>query len=64
MAKDGKVSEKIREYFDYEDYMTIYNRLVGSGKIGGKACGMLLARKIIEKDRPDIFTNFEPEDSF
>ena len=64
MAKDEKVAEKIRQYFEYEDYMAVYNRLVGSGMIGGKACGMLLARKIIEKDRPDIFENFEPEDSF
>lgn len=64
MAKDDKVSEKIRQYFDYDDYISIYNRLVGSGMIGGKACGMLLARKIIEKDRPDLYSFFEPDDSF
>ncbi|MCR5027071.1 MAG: PEP/pyruvate-binding domain-containing protein [Methanobrevibacter sp.] len=64
MAKDEKVSEKIKQYFDYDDYISIYNRLVGSGMIGGKACGMLLARKIIEKDRPDIHNYFEPDDSF
>ncbi|WP_461435814.1 PEP/pyruvate-binding domain-containing protein [Methanosphaera sp.] len=64
MAKDKKVSEKIKEYFEYEDYIAIYDRLVGSGMIGGKACGMLLARKIIEKDRPDIFDKFEPDDSY
>ncbi|MEE1117323.1 MAG: PEP/pyruvate-binding domain-containing protein [Methanosphaera sp.] len=64
MAKDKKVSEKIKEYFEYEDYIAIYDRLVGSGMIGGKACGMLLARKIIEKDRPDIFEKFEPDDSY
>lgn len=64
MAKDEKVGEKIKKYFDYEDYISIYNRLVGSGMIGGKACGMLLARKIIEKDRPDIHNYFEPDDSF
>ena len=64
LAKDTKVSEKIHEYFDYEDYMAIYDRLVGSGMIGGKACGMLLARKIIEKEKPEIFTYFEPDDSF
>ena len=38
MAKDKKVSEKIKEYFEYEDYIAIYDRLVGSGMIGGKAC--------------------------
>ena len=64
MAKDEQVAEKIKQYFDYEDYISIYNRLVGSGMIGGKACGMLLARKIIEKDRPDIHSYFEPDDSF
>ena len=64
MAKDDKVIEKIKQYFDYEDYINVYNRLVGSGMIGGKACGMLLARKIIEKDRPDLYANFEPDDSF
>ena len=64
LAKDDKVIEKIKQYFDYEDYISIYNRLVGSGMIGGKACGMLLARKIIEKDRPDLYENFEPDDSF
>ncbi|WP_405270877.1 PEP/pyruvate-binding domain-containing protein [Methanobrevibacter sp.] len=64
MAKDDQVIEKIKQYFDYEDYINVYNRLVGSGMIGGKACGMLLARKIIEKDRPDLYANFEPDDSF
>ena len=64
MAKDDKVVEKIKQYFDYDDYINVYNRLVGSGMIGGKACGMLLARKIIEKDRPDLYANFEPDDSF
>ena len=32
--------------------------------IGGKACGMLLARKIIENERPDLFALLEPHDSF
>ena len=64
LTKDPKVARKINEYFEYDDYISIYNRLVGSGMIGGKACGMLLARKIIEKDRPDIYANFEPDDSF
>ena len=37
---------------------------MGSGLVGGKSCGMLLARKIIEKDCPEIYANFEPDDSF
>ena len=64
MTKDEKMLSKSKEYFTYEDYLTIYNRRVGSGLVGGKTCGMLLARKIIEKERPEIYRNFEPDDSF
>ncbi|WP_304102440.1 PEP/pyruvate-binding domain-containing protein [Methanobrevibacter ruminantium] len=64
MTKDEKMLSKIKEYFTFEDYITIYDRRVGSGLVGGKSCGMLLARKIIEKERPDIYINLEPDDSF
>ncbi|MBE6512350.1 MAG: phosphoenolpyruvate synthase [Methanobrevibacter olleyae] len=64
MTKDDKMLSKIKEYFTFEDYITIYDRRVGSGLVGGKSCGMLLARKIIEKERPDIYSNLEPDDSF
>ena len=65
MTKDERMLSKIKEYFTFEDYITIYDRRVGSGLVGGKACGMLLARKIIEKNCPDIYNNtFEPDDSF
>ena len=65
MTKDEKMLSKIKEYFTFEDYTTIYDRRVGSGLVGGKSCGMLLARKIIEKNCPEIYNNvFEPDDSF
>ncbi|ALT69236.1 PEP/pyruvate-binding domain-containing protein [Methanobrevibacter millerae] len=65
MTKDEKMLSKIKEYFTFEDYITIYDRRVGSGLVGGKTCGMLLARKIIEKNCPDIYNDiFEPDDSF
>ncbi|MBO7517916.1 MAG: phosphoenolpyruvate synthase, partial [Methanobrevibacter sp.] len=64
MTKDEKMLSKIKEYFTFEDYITIYDRRVGSGSVGGESCGMLLARKIIEKERPDIYRNLEPDDSF
>ena len=65
MTKDERMLSKIKEYFTFEDYITIYDRRVGSGLVGGKSCGMLLARKIIERNCPDIYNNdFEPDDSF
>ena len=38
--------------------------MIGTGMIGGKACGMLLARQLIENRRPDLFALLEPHDSY
>ena len=64
MTRDERLRKLIKENFTAEDYLSIKKRMLGTGMIGGKATGMLLARKIIENRRPDIFANFEPHDSF
>ena len=64
MSRDEKMRVMIKANFKPEDYFNVKKRMIGTGMIGGKACGMLLARKIIENKRPDIFANFEPHDSF
>ncbi|HET6456963.1 MAG TPA: PEP/pyruvate-binding domain-containing protein, partial [Armatimonadota bacterium] len=38
------------EYLTLEDLFSIRDRLVGSGRIGGKAAGMLLARRILQSE--------------
>lgn len=38
--------------------------MIGSGSIGGKACGMLLARKIAQQEVPEFSAHNEPHDSF
>jgi hypothetical protein len=64
LTRDAKMRELIKQNFTPEDYFEIHSRMVGTGMIGGKACGMLLSRKIVENYRPDIFERFEPHDSF
>lgn len=64
MTRDERLRVMIKENFKAKDYLNIKKRMLGTGMIGGKATGMLLARKIIENKRPDIFANFEPHDSF
>lgn len=54
-------------YINSDDLIAIRNRLIGSGRIGGKSAGMLLARKILlsEKGGEDYFRGrIEPHDSF
>jgi len=53
-------------YFTLEDLFSIRDRLIGSGRIGGKAAGMLLARRILlEKGGETDFSQvLENHDSF
>ena len=64
LTRDERVRRLIKQNFTPEDYFEVHSRMVGTGMIGGKACGMLLSRKIVENHRPDIFERFEPHDSY
>lgn len=64
MTKDERLRSLVKSYFSPEDYFTLRDRMIGSGAIGGKACGMLLARKIAETEIPEFLEHNEPHDSF
>lgn len=64
MSRDEKMRVIIKEHFRPEDYFFVRDHMIGTGMIGGKACGMLLARKITENLRPDLYDVLEPHDSF
>lgn len=64
MTKDAKLYKLVKQYFTPEDYFQLRSRMIGSGAIGGKACGMLLARKIAETEIPEYAEHNEPHDSF
>jgi len=63
MSRDEKMRKMIKAHFRPEDYFFVRSHMIGTGMIGGKACGMLLARKIIENRRPDLYRVMEPHDS-
>ncbi|MFU8891465.1 MAG: PEP/pyruvate-binding domain-containing protein [Anaerosomatales bacterium] len=52
------------EYFELEDLIAIGKRMVGTGLVGGKSVGMLLARKILARNAPEIAERLEIHDSF
>ena len=64
MTRDEKTREMVRKHFRPEDYFRVRDHMIGTGMIGGKACGMLLARAIIRNTEPDIEEVLEPHDSF
>ena len=64
MSRDLRMRSLILENFRPEDYFFVKEHMVGSGQIGGKSCGMLTARKIIENRRPELYDYMEAHDSF
>ena len=64
MTRDEKMRQMVKKHFSPEDYFEVRDHMVGTGMIGGKACGMLLARAIIRNNEPDISEVLEPHDSF
>ena len=65
IGSDSRMFELCERYFTLKDILVIASREVGTGFIGGKSVGMLLARKILEMEGKDRFTPLlEPHDSF
>ncbi len=65
VGREKKISKLAQNSFSLEDLINIKNRLIGSGFIGGKAAGMLLAQKILENDKSFDWDQYmEPHDSF
>ena len=64
MTRDTKMREMVKKHFTPEDYFAVRDHMIGTGMIGGKSCGMLLARAIIRNKEPEISDVLEPHDSF
>jgi len=65
IARDDKILRLAKIYLDLNDILDIKSRMIGTGFVGGKSVGMLVARNILSKDNT-INTEklFEPHDSF
>ncbi|HCR81877.1 PEP/pyruvate-binding domain-containing protein [Muricomes intestini] len=65
VGKESRITSLCREYFTLKDLIEIEAREIGTGYIGGKSIGMLLARKILETRTPHICKGYlEMHDSY
>ncbi|ENH97889.1 pyruvate phosphate dikinase PEP/pyruvate-binding protein [Gracilibacillus halophilus YIM-C55.5] len=65
MGGNSRMFELCDQYFTLHDILQIASREVGTGFIGGKSVGMLLARKILKEAENDRFRPYlEAHDSF
>ena len=65
IGRERRMLALARDYFTLEDLLSIKDRLIGTGFIGGKSVGMLLARNILRRDGDfDWSRHLELHDSF
>ncbi|HHH75764.1 MAG TPA: pyruvate, phosphate dikinase, partial [Phycisphaerae bacterium] len=64
ISRDNNILKLAEKYFTMADLIHIWKRMIGSGLVGGKAVGMLLARAILNKTDPQWSQFIEAHDSF
>jgi hypothetical protein len=65
IGREKRILTLVKEYFTLKDIIEIKERLIGTGFIGGKSVGMLLARNILRKDTSVKWSeHLELHDSF
>ena len=64
ISRDERMLEVVRKYLNIADILEIGERIVGTGLIGGKSVGMLLARAILRQAGGGWESLLEKHDSF
>lgn len=64
MTTESHMEHLILKYFTEEDFRRVWERKIGGGVIGGKACGLVVARKLIRVNLPEYAEQLEPHNSF
>lgn len=64
VTRDDRLLALAAKYFELGDVVAIMKRMIGSGLIGGKSLGMLLARAILHRADKSWAERLEAHDSF
>lgn len=64
ISDEDAVLALAERYFTLDDLLSIHRRMIGTGRIGGKAVGMLLARAVLRSADDRWSGVVEPHDSF
>lgn len=64
LSRDEKFLKLAAKYLEVRDILQIWRRMIGTGLIGGKSVGMLLARAILRHSDPRWERLLEQHDSF
>jgi hypothetical protein len=64
ISRDERVLRLAERYLTLADVIDVGKRMIGTGLVGGKSVGMLLARAVLKREKPRWAELLEPHDSF
>jgi pyruvate, water dikinase len=64
ISREQKILRLTSKYLTLDDVLDVAKRMIGTGLIGGKTVGMLLAREILKKADKRFADTLEAQDSF
>lgn len=64
ISRDEGMLRLVSKHLNLRDVLDVHKRIIGTGLIGGKAVGMLLARAIVTQNSERLRSVLEPHDSF
>jgi len=64
VTRDERLADLARRCLDLADLLAIRRRMIGTGLLGGKSAGMLVARAILARADPRWRRRLEPHDSW
>ena len=64
VSRDPRVLRLVEKYLTLQDVLDVGKRMIGTGLIGGKSLGMLLARAVLRDNHPRRSELLEAHDSF
>jgi hypothetical protein len=64
ISRDPDMQRLVSRYLSLQEILDIRKRMIGTGLIGGKTVGMLVARDILKKSNPRFIDLIEQQDSF
>ncbi|MBN2371669.1 MAG: pyruvate, phosphate dikinase [Vicinamibacteria bacterium] len=64
VSRDERMLDLAERHLRLRDVLAIRKRMIGTGLVGGKAAGMLIARSVLKGQNPAWADRLEPHDSF
>ncbi len=64
ITRDSRIIKLAERYLTLTDLVETGNRMIGTGLIGGKAAGMLIAHAVLRKEAPELSRRLSILDSF